>query len=79
MSATTYSIENLLEGTYYRSHSYNRKGKDGIIQSAEKRDNVWYGNNCEAYLVRVRPQYDFTKPSTWGNDFYATVCVKAGE
>jgi hypothetical protein len=72
--ANTYSIESLLEGTYYRS--YNRKGKDGIIQYAEKRSDVWY-DGAEAYSVKVRPTWNgtgFPKP-----DFYATVCVKVGD
>ena len=78
MSATVYTIENLLEGTYYRSHSFARKGKEGIISRTTKRDNVWY-DGAEAYTVLVRPQYEMGKPSTYGNDFYATVVVKVGE
>jgi len=70
-----YNIESLLEGKYYRSNS--RKGLDGIIQYAEKRDNVWYGENTEAYLVKVRPTYD--GKGIFRNDFYATVAVKVGE
>ena len=72
--ANTYSIETLLEGSYYRS--YNRKGKDGIIQYAEKRGDVWY-DGAEAYSVKVRPTWNgtgFPKP-----DFWATVAVKVGE
>jgi hypothetical protein len=72
--ANTYSIESLLEGTHYRS--WNRKGFEGIIQYAEKRDNVWY-DGAEAYSVKVRPTWNgtgFPKP-----DFYATVCVKVGD
>ena len=50
MSANLYSIEDLLIGKSYRS-----KTIQGIIQSAEKReDSVWY-DNATAYLVRVRP------------------------
>ena len=74
MSATTYSIEDLLVGTFYQSRSFARKGKAGVIQSAEKREGIYY-HNAEAYLVRVRPTHQFDKPSTWGKDFYATVCV----
>lgn len=68
--ANAYSIENLLEGKYYRS--YSRKGLDGIIQHAEKREGVWY-DNAEAYLVKVRPTY--TGNGIFRNDFYATVAV----
>lgn len=50
MSANLYSIEDLLIGKSYRSKSI-----EGIIQSAEKReDSVWY-DNATAYLVEVRP------------------------
>lgn len=72
--ANLYSIENLLEGKYYRS--VTRKGLDGIIQYAEKRSDVWY-ENAEAYLVKVRPTYD--GKGIFRNDFYATVVVKVGE
>ena len=72
--ANLYSIENLLEGKYYRS--VNRKGLDGIIQYAEKRDGVWF-DNAEAYLIRVRPTYK--GDGIFRNDFYATIAVKVGE
>jgi hypothetical protein len=73
--ANLYNIETLLEGKYYRS--VNRKGLDGIIQYAEKRGEVWFGDNTEAYLVRVRPTYD--GKGIFRNDFYATIAVKVGE
>jgi len=72
--ANLYSIENLLEGKYYRS--VNRKGLDGIIQYAEKREGLYY-DNAEAYLVKVRPTYD--GKGIFRNDFYATVVVKVGD
>jgi hypothetical protein len=71
--ANLYSIETLLEGKYYRSQ--NRKGLDGIIQYAEKREGIWY-DNAEAYLVKVRPTYD--GKGIFRNDFYATIAVKVG-
>jgi hypothetical protein len=75
MATYKYDIPTLLEGKYYRSLS---RHIDGIIQYAEKRDNVYYGEGFEAYLVTVRPQYkgfpDLPKP-----DFMATVAVKVGE
>ena len=52
MSANTYSIEEILRNTYYRSNTLR-----GVIEYAEKRDDVWYGRNCEAYLVTIRPEY----------------------
>ena len=50
MSANLYTIESLLVGKIYRS-----KTLTGEIISAEK-DNraVWYGENCEPYLVEIR-------------------------
>ena len=74
MASYKYDIATLLEGKYYRS--LNRH-KDGIIQYAEKRSDVWYGNNCEAYTVKVRPTYSGN--GIFQNDFYATVVVKVGE
>jgi hypothetical protein len=72
--ANLYNIETLLEGKYYRS--VNRRGLDGIIQYAEKREGLYY-DNAEAYLVRVRPTYD--GKGIFRNDFYATVVVKVGD
>ena len=69
MSALTYTIENLLVGKHY--HSRNRHD-EGIIQYAEKRDGIWYGENFEAYVVQVRPTRGI-------KDFWATVAVKTGE
>jgi hypothetical protein len=72
MATYKYDIPTLLEGKYYRSLS---RHIDGIIQYAEKRENVWYGENFQAYTVTVRPTYkgfpDLPKP-----DFYATICVQ---
>ena len=72
--ANLYNIPTLLEGKYYRSVS--RRGLDGIIQYAEKRDGVWF-DNAEAYLVRVRPTYK--GDGIFRNDFYATIAVNVGE
>jgi hypothetical protein len=52
MSANVYTIEEALKGTYYRSNTTS-----GTIEYAEKRDDVWYGSNDEAYLVTIRPDY----------------------
>ena len=69
MSAKTYSIESLLVGKNYRSLSRNF---EGVIQHAEKREGIWYGEGFEAYVVQVRtPSYL--------SDRYATVAVKIGE
>lgn len=61
--ANLYTIETLLEGKAYRSRSV-----EGIIQSAEKRDNVYY-DGAEAYLVRVRPSNSL-------DDVYRTIAVR---
>ena len=67
MSANLYTIEDLLIGKLYRS-----KTLVGEIVSAEK-DNraVWYGENTEPYLVRVRGEF--------ANYQYRTIAVKVGE
>ena len=63
-------ISEALEGKYYRSLS---RHIDGIIQYAEKRDNVYTEEGVYAYTCKVRPQWNgqgFPKP-----DFYTTVYV----
>ena len=74
MATKAYNIADLLEGKYYRSLG---RHIDGIIQYAEKRDGVWYGENYEAYLVQVRPTYK--GDGIFRNDFYATVAVKVSD
>ena len=69
MSAKPYTIESLLEGKHYRSHS---RHDEGVIQYATKREGIWYGENFEAYAIEVR--------STRGiKNFWATVAVKVGD
>jgi hypothetical protein len=67
MSANLYTIESLLVGKTYRS-----KTLTGEIISAQKDDRaVWYGDNCEPYLVEVR-----------SNNFknsWRTIAVKVGD
>jgi hypothetical protein len=65
--ANLYTIENLLIGK-----TYNSKTLRGEIIDAEK-DNrgLWYGENTEAYLVRVRGE--------GANYQYRTIAVKVGE
>lgn len=67
MSANVYTIENLLVGKFYRSATL-----EGEIVDAE-RDyrGLWYGENTEAYLVRVRGE--------GANYKYRTIAVKVGE
>lgn len=72
MSALKYNIETLLEGKYYHSRS---RRLEGIIQYAEKREGIWYGEGLEAYVIQVRPTYSSESPLS--KDFWATVCVSA--
>ncbi len=69
MSARQYSIEHLLVGRHY--HSRNRHD-EGIINYAEKREGIWYGENLQAYAIRVSPTRGI-------NDFWATVAIETGE
>ncbi len=70
MSAKPYTIESLLEGKHYRSHS---RRFEGIIQEASQSE-VWYGSDFQAYKIRVRPTYSVG--SFLSQDFWATVAVK---
>ena len=69
MSALTYTIDTLLVGKHYRSHS---RHDEGVIQYATPRPEIWYGSDFEAYAIEVR--------STRGiKNFWATVAVRVGE
>jgi hypothetical protein len=67
-------ISEALEGKYYRSRSYARKGLDGIIQFAEPKFIHGLGENEFSYVVKVRPQ--FVLGQIVKDDFYATLIVK---
>jgi hypothetical protein len=60
-----FTIEEALNGTYYRSIKRGRFN-DGTIVEAVKRDDV-YLQNSTAYAVRVRPDR--------GSDFWATIAI----
>jgi len=77
----TYSISRLLEGKFYRSTSYARKGQEGIIQYAKPRTDCWnsQANDEQAYQVFVRPRYVAGMHETIRPDFFATVFVKVKE
>ena len=68
----SYSIEDLLVDTYYAPTSYRRKFHGGIINFAEKRDDVWVGSDFQAYSIRYRET-----GST--RDEWATVAVKVSD
>lgn len=69
MATKLYTIEDLLVGKSYKSRSRNF---EGTITHAEKREQIWYGDNTEAYLITVRT------PSSI-HDNFATIAVKVGE
>jgi hypothetical protein len=68
MSAKAYTIEDILVGTRYRSHSRNF---EGVITHASKREGIWYGEGLEAYVVQVKSPLHLS-------DRYATIAVKVG-
>ena len=61
----SYSIEDLLVDTYYRPISLRRRYQGGVIDFAEKRDDVYLSEGYQAYRVR------FDNGRQW-----ATVAVK---
>ena len=69
MATKLYTIENLLVGQNYKSRS---RHFEGVITHAEKRDECWYGEKTNAYLITIRT------PSSL-SDRYATIAVKVGE
>ncbi len=64
-----YSIADLLVDQYYSPISSNRRFNGGIINHAEKRENVWAGNNNQVFAIRYRPTESL-------NDNWATVSVR---
>ena len=68
MATKLYTIEDLLIGKTYRSRSRFFEGK---IVSAEKRSEIWYGDNTEAYLIEVDTGMIRNK--------FATIAVKVAD
>lgn len=68
MATKLYTIESLLVGQNYRSRN---RHFEGVIVSAEKRSEIWYGENTEAYLIEVDVRGLRNK--------FATIAVKVGE
>lgn len=52
MSANVYSVESLLVGQEYRSRTLTGK----IVHAEKHPKAVWY-QDCESYLVEIRPEY----------------------
>ena len=69
MSAKSISIPALLVGTHYRSIT---RHDEGTINYAEKREGLWYGEDIEAYAIRVTPTRGI-------NDFWATIAVNTAK
>jgi hypothetical protein len=68
----SYSIEDLLIDQFYAPTSYRRKFQGGIINFAEKRDDVWVGTDYQAYSIRYRQAGSI-------RDEWATVAVKVSD
>ena len=64
-----YSIVDLLVDQYYAPPSLRRRYNGGIINFAEKREDVYPPEGYEAFAVRYRPTGSF-------NDEWATVAVR---
>jgi len=65
----SYSIVDLLVDTYYAPTSISRRFNGGVINHAEKRENVYVGEDYEAFSVRYRPTGSLL-------DQWATVAVR---
>jgi hypothetical protein len=65
--ANLYTIQNLLIGKTYKSDTLRGE----IIDAEKSNQPIWYGENTEAYLVRVRDEF--------ANYKYRTIAVKVGE
>jgi hypothetical protein len=68
----TYSIEDLLVDTYYAPRSLRRRFNGGIINHAEKREDIYLSEGYEAFAIRYRPTGRF-------NDEWATVAVRVAD
>jgi hypothetical protein len=68
----SYSIVDLLIDQYYAPTSLARRYDGGIINFAEKRDDVYLSEGYEAYSIRFRPTGSIL-------DKWATVAVKVSD
>ena len=67
-----YSIEDLLVGQFYRPQSLARRFMGGEINFAEKRDDIWVGDDCQAYAIRYRVAQSI-------KENWATIAVKVND
>jgi len=68
----SYSIVDLLVDTYYAPQSLSRRFNGGIINHAEKREDIYLQEGYEAFAIRYRPTGRF-------NDEWATVAVRVAD
>ncbi len=68
----SYSIEDLLVGQFYKPTSLVRRFQGGEINYAEKRDDVWVGDDFQAYAIRYRVSNSFVEQ-------WATIAVKVSD
>jgi hypothetical protein len=67
-----YSIVDLLVDQYYSPTSLRRRYNGGIINFAEKREDVYPEEGYEAFAIRYRPTNSF-------QDEWATVAVRISD
>ena len=67
-------ISQALEGKFHRSYKNRR---EGIIQFAELRKDIYTQEGVYAFACKVRPTYQGN--GVYKNDFYTTVYVKVDE
>jgi hypothetical protein len=67
-----YSIVDLLVDTYYAPTSLRRRFNGGIINFAEKREDVYPEQGYEAFAIRYRPTGSL-------RDEWATVAVRVSD
>ena len=68
----SYSIVDLLVDTYYAPTSLRRRFNGGIINYAEKREDIYLSEVYEAFAIRYRPTGRL-------NDEWATVAVRVAD
>jgi hypothetical protein len=68
----SYSIEDLLVGQFYKPSSLARRFQGGEINYATKREDIWVGENYQAYSIRYRVQNSMK--TEW-----ATIAVKVSD
>ena len=68
----SYSIVDLLVDQYYAPTSLRRRFNGGIINFAEKREDIYLSEGYEAFAIRYRPTGSF-------QDQWATVAVMVSD